>query len=200
MIPRFMHMIRHHGGTLALLLVLAASLSLNVVLGLRLSQAVPMAQAGRIPEGARIRELPVRDAAGVASTLSFTDPRPTVLYIFSPVCKWCARNEANIAALVKRIGARYRFIAVSTTDNAFREYVAKANVEIPFFVVDGVPLSQSADLAFLNGLGTTPQMLLISGGKVEKAWVGAFSETVQVQVERFFDVSLPGLVDLRTSR
>src|SRR5436305_7711865 len=53
---------------------------------------------------------------------------PTILYIFSPRCLWCARNLENAKALASRTSDRYRFIALSLLDNDLRAYVAEHDI------------------------------------------------------------------------
>ena len=44
------------------------------------------------------------------------------------------------------------------------------------------------------GLGGTPQTIVVStDGKVIKNWMGAYTETIQPEVETFFGVRLPGV-------
>jgi hypothetical protein len=43
--------------------------------------------------------IPVIDALGSRTEIRFDSDRPTVLYVLSPRCGWCSRNEDNIRAL-----------------------------------------------------------------------------------------------------
>ncbi len=80
---------------LVLLLLLLASLSLNVYLGWKVKQgdAVPNLPQ-KVALGTRVEPITVSSADGVVQTISYrgTD-KPTVLYILSPDCIWCERKS-----------------------------------------------------------------------------------------------------------
>ena len=124
--------------------------------------------------------------------------RRTVLYVLSPSCHWCERNQANMISLAQAKGYEYRFIGLSNTETDLKEYIASASFPFPVFAIDSTQLRQSSDLAFLEDLDltVTPQTIEIApGGDVEKVRVGAFNRLKQAEVERFFGASLPGLVE-----
>jgi hypothetical protein len=117
--------------------------------------------------------------------------RPTVLYIFTPPCTWCARNVDNLKTLVDKEGGYYRFIGLALSEQALPEYVAKNDLKLP--VYSGL----SPETLKAYRLGGTPQTIVISPeGKVLEDWSGAYVGDQKSQIEAFFHVSLPGLREM----
>jgi peroxiredoxin len=113
---------------------------------------------------------------------------PTVLYIFTPSCVWCARNIDNFKTLVAREGGLYHFVGLSLSEQALAEYVAQNDLNLS--VYSGL----SPEALKTYKLGSTPQTIVISPeGKVLQDWAGAYVGDQKSQVEGFFHVSLPGL-------
>lgn len=186
-------LLRRNGGTVFLLAVLALSLGTNVVLG-------GLLEGGRLPwsppppqplrAGAQLPgALPLETADGTAVTLSFAgDSRPTVLYILSPLCEWCKRNEANIKALVAETGQGYRYVGISFVSDGLREYVAQGSAPFPVYYAKSESVGRE-----LRILGTPETIIVSPRGRVVKVWTGAYVQPNIAQVERFFHVKLPGL-------
>jgi hypothetical protein len=149
-------------------------------------------------EGMPIGVVPVVDPSGTRHSLRFEDDPVTVLYILSPTCLWCARNEAAIRALAESRRHHYRFVGLFNTDTGFLQYASATPLPFPLYAIDSTSLRESADLALLEALGSTPQTVVIDGGKVRKVWVGAYGGSTKREIERFFEVSLPGLLEVRT--
>ena len=60
----------------------------------------------------------VKGLNGEPSSITYQgDGLPTILYIFSPRCLWCASNLENAKALASGTNGRYRFIALSLSDD-----------------------------------------------------------------------------------
>jgi peroxiredoxin len=113
---------------------------------------------------------------------------PTVLYIFTPPCPWCARNMDNLKTLLDKEGGHYRFIGLSLSEEGLAEYVAKNDLNLPNY--SGL----SPETLKTYKLGRTPQTIVISPeGKVLQNWAGAYVGDQKSQVEAFFHVSLPGI-------
>jgi hypothetical protein len=113
---------------------------------------------------------------------------PTILYVFSPRCLWCARNLENAKALAGRTSDRYRFIALSLQDEDLPAYVSAHDINFP--VYRGVSDQTRADYF----LGRTPQTIVVSAdGHVQKNWTGAYDADIARQVEEYFQITLPGL-------
>jgi hypothetical protein len=183
--------LKQNAGTILLIGTLFVSLGLNVYQGLKLKGALDPVSGVRA--GARFPiSLPVLDAAGKPAVLNFAeDSRPTVVYVLSPLCGWCKRNEANIKTLMADAGARFRFIGLSVEGKSLKEYAAENRAPFPVYLVS------SQDQVKSLHLDGTPQTVVIDAtGKVEKAWQGAYLEGNKKEIEKFFGVKLPGLQEI----
>ncbi|MGH9839607.1 MAG: TlpA family protein disulfide reductase [Blastocatellia bacterium] len=174
-----------------LIILLAASLSLNVVLGWKVTRHNHSFEAeNQLVEGMPVPPITVSsvsDDRQVAISYGNTD-KPTVLYILTPSCQWCTRNLKNINTLANLRGDSYHFVAVSLTDVGLKEYLDANKLGFP--VYRNIPPEKARQL----GLGSTPQTIIVSPkGRVLKNWVGAYGEALQPEVEKYFNVSLPGL-------
>ena len=183
------------------LALLGLSLAGNVTLGvavLRFSQQAPaQAQAGRAardqpPPAPKVGEtLPALVAqrfAGRGESLPFgAEQRPTLFYVFSPDCKWCARNLANLQQVVSAARDTHRIVGISL-DPDVGEYLNKVHFDFPVYV------RPSASVAAAYQLGPTPLTLVVApDGKVIKSWVGAYLGDARKEVEEYFKVKLPGV-------
>ena len=182
---------------LFLLLLLLASLSLNVYLGwsvkrLSFAPAKPP-DAPKLSAGVTVEPITAATLNGEQETIRYADSdKPTVFYVFSPTCVWCERNTKNINAIAGSKADSFRFIGLSLDDQNLTKYVEAHHMSFP--VYKGV----SQESVQMLGLGPTPQTIVISpDGHVLKNWSGAYSASVQPQVEEFFNVRLPGLVALK---
>lgn len=185
-------------GFVVLLSVLTvASVSLNLVLARQLrslSNVRSLKAADRfLKVGTSVPPIAANRLDGQGNVLiSFeTEPRPTVLYVFTPTCGWCARNLANFSALVNRRESQYRILGLSLSDHGLEEYIAANGLTVPIY--SGL----STDTVRAYKLGSTPQTIVISPkGRVLRNWVGAYVGDQKSQVEAFFGVTLPGLREL----
>ncbi|HET6975590.1 MAG TPA: TlpA disulfide reductase family protein [Pyrinomonadaceae bacterium] len=170
------------------LLLLVASLCLNVYLGLKVKQgAVPQSTAKLAP-GMKIDPVYALGADGKPLTISYdATNKPTVLYVITPSCIWCKRNQANIDKLVEAKANDFRFIGLSLAEDGLKEYVDEHRLKFPVYA--GVTNETVQSL----GLGSTPQTIVVSSeGKILKVWWGAYLENKQPEVEAFFGIQLPG--------
>lgn len=178
-------------GTVVLVAALSASLGLNVYQGLKLKGA--FAPVTGVRAGTKFpARLPVLDQDGKPAELNFAqDSRSTVLYVLSPLCGWCKRNEANIKALTAQAGTHFRFVGLSIEGTNLKDYVAQNHAPFPVYLIGSQ--QQVRDL-HLDG---TPQTVVIDpSGKVEKAWPGAYLASSQKEIEKFFGATLPGLQEV----
>jgi peroxiredoxin len=138
--------------------------------------------------GATVPPFEARDLKRNAVAVTYATTRtPTVLYVISPTCVWCARNEANIRLLVERVGTRFRFIALSESSEGLAHYAEQKAFPFPIYA-DMSPATLRS-----YKLGGTPQTLVISpDGKVLRNWSGAYTGALGKEVESFFGVKLPG--------
>jgi peroxiredoxin len=143
----------------------------------------------KLPIGASVPALEAVDLNKEPVTLEFNGSGvPSVLYVFSPKCRWCDLNLENVKALSRMTDGKYRFIGLSLLDDKLPEYKSQHNIEFPVYA----GLSRETRVAY--GLGNTPQTIVVSpDGRVLKNWPGAYSKEVAQQVEEFFNVRLPGL-------
>ena len=147
---------------------------------------------GRLAVGTTLPPLAVKGLDGSPATISYLDnDRPTVLYVFKPECGWCTRNLPNLKALARSVSGEYRFVMLSLTDGALRDYVARNELgAIP--VYGG--LAEAERITYK--LGGTPQTIVVSKeGKVLKSWMGAYTGAAAEEIEEYFDTRLPGLAE-----
>lgn len=175
-------------GTLSLVTMLALSLGFNVYLARKvdfrhLQPTVLLKENAKLPA-----VLQLLNADGMPAQLAFDGREPTVIYVFSPLCPWCKRNEANIRALVAAAGSRYRIVGVSTVATNLRQYIADGHAPFPVY------LMKSEDQMRELGLSGTPETLVVdTGARVEKVWPGAYLEPTRTEMEKYFDLALPGV-------
>ncbi len=111
-----------------------------------------------------------------------------LIYVFGPGCTWCAKNENNVAALFFGVKDTHRAVALSLQAD-----VGESAKRFPPNVA--VYVDPSKDMYDPYHLGPTPATLVVSsGGRVLKSWVGAYAGAVRTEVEAYFGLSLPGLV------
>ena len=72
--------------------------------------------------GEKLPPLTARDLRGQEVTLRF-EAKPTIIYVFSPKCRWCDRNLENARELSQQTIDRYDFIAVSLEDSGLPDYL-----------------------------------------------------------------------------
>ncbi len=176
-------------GASALVAVLGLSVGLNVYLGERL-RAVPVNRTVRqIASGSRLPDpLLVLSVAGKPASLRFGPGSATVVYVFSPVCIWCHRNEHAIKALVAQASGRYRFVGLSLVSAGLKKYVAAGHAPFPAYAV------RNEKQALKLGLVVTPETLVVgAGGKVLDAWPGAYIGENHTKVADFFRAKLPAV-------
>ena len=116
---------------------------------------------------------------------------PTLLYVFTPPCAWCARNLDNFKTLVDKESGGYRILALSLSNEGLAEYVAKNELNVPVYS----DLSRETKNAYK--MPGTPQTIVVSpDGRVLQNWIGAYVGEQQKQIESFFQIKLPGLREL----
>jgi hypothetical protein len=168
--------------------VLALSLGFNVYLARKAGLGAHSSFAELKVNSKLPSPLPLLDGDGKPVSLTFDDSRPTVIYVLSPLCGWCKKNEANIKALTAAAGSHFKLIGLSTEPTNLKQYIAEGHAPFPVYQV-----SSKAQMEKL-GLGGTPETIVVGpGAKVEKAWRGAYMAENVKEIENFFGVKLPGL-------
>jgi Redoxin len=167
------------------LFLLASSLAVNAFLGYRMLRPDRGAGSG-IAVGQLLPPAEVRTLDGQRELIRYSEQRrPTVLYVFSPTCHFCAANLENVKYLARAKGADFRFIGVSIQPDGLASY-ARAH-DINFSVYTATAAMQSA-----YSLTVVPQTLLIeSSGRVIRSWTGAYVGDVKREVEESFRMEFP---------
>ena len=179
--------------TSVLTILLVGSVGLNVLLARRVSNINALLQVKlRYPvlaPGSQAPTFSAKDLNGKPVILNYGENGlPTVLYIFSPDCHYCAQNLENIRFLASNLGGKYRFVGVSMTTDKLSEYLAQNSM--PFQIYHSPP--DTVRLAY--DFRATPSTIVVSNeGKILQYWQGAYGKELQSQVERFFQLRLPGL-------
>ncbi len=169
-----------------LALLLCLSVALNVLLANRLT--VRQLPQSFIPDHP-LSAIGAYGLDGKEQLISFSrQSRPTVLYVFSPDCIWCAHNLTNMRTLAGAIGGRFRIVGLSLSGTRLPEYLATNRIVFPVYQMP----RDSSKLEYK--LGRTPETMLIGiDGRIQKRWTGAWGENNQKDIERVFGVALPGL-------
>jgi peroxiredoxin len=139
--------------------------------------------------GSKAPEFSARELDGQKTFVNYAEVNvPTVLYVFTPECHWCARNLENIRSLVDGTDGRFRFVGVSLSQKDLPAYLSQN--KLPFHVYQ----TPADEVAIAYGLSSTPSTIVVSpSGSVLQYWKGAYSEDVATEVESYFQVKLPGL-------
>lgn len=177
------------------LLLLAISLTANVALTIlwRENTTVRVAYTGspaayKFPKvGTRLDKLRLVRSDGLMQDLSFgNEQQPLVVYVLSPICKWCELNRPEIDSLATQISGKYRIIGISRTADGLAAYVAEKSPKFPIYSVD---LGSGGDII---PLGATPATLVFSPqGTFVRGSTGAFIADEKKQIASYFAVSLP---------
>lgn len=113
------------------------------------------------------------------------------LYLLSPNCSWCTRNQNNINAVALARSDKY-YVRFSNVENTkIAEYVESSNLPFPLYSI-----ASSRDTTDFHFEGTPQTALILSNGIVKHVWVGAFDNLNLHAIEGFFLVKLPGLRSL----
>jgi hypothetical protein len=143
---------------------------------------------GSLKVGEVVPALQGKDLNGQPVSFAYDSRFPTVIYVLSPTCAWCKRNEANVEALAINVVGKYRFLAVSLSSDGLRQYAESAHISFPLY--SDLQVSTLSAYKF----GGTPQTIVVSPeGKVLKNWKGAYIDEVKEEVESYFAVRLPGI-------
>jgi hypothetical protein len=118
--------------------LLVISVALNVALARRnkdLSTALLSVKAEQLlPIGSSLPPIEAFDLAHNYQLLKYdAATSPTVFYVFSPQCGWCAKNASNFRILSESIKGRYRLIGLSLSSAGVDEYVAQQGMDFPVY-------------------------------------------------------------------
>ena len=173
------------------LLLLVASLSLNVYLGWKIRQGTTSIAQNTVilSPGTKVDPVTAVTFDGIQHTISYESTnKPTVLYVLSPTCVWCDQNNANFKRLNELRGNDFRFVGLSLAEPGLKAYVDTHQLEFPVY------MQLTTETIQALGLGSTPQTIVISPeGRVLKNWVGAYIGPLRPEVEAYFGITLPGI-------
>jgi len=175
---------------IVLVSLLIISAVLNVALALRLhsvtkSDAAPFSSVNMLMDS-----VPASSLTGEAVKIDLRHGSPeTILYIYAPGCGWCAKNLKNIKQLAHDLHQRgtAEVVGLSLDTAGLHDYLEKADLDFPTYA------KMPADFLKTYRLGITPQTLVVKNGVIIRDWRGAYTASVQREVEGFFQVRLPGL-------
>jgi peroxiredoxin len=172
--------------------LLFASVVLNVFLARKVSMLRATIEAfkseGRLQVGTKVPVIEGLSVDGTNQTLDYGSVRiPTVLYVFTPQCGWCAKNVENLRTLIANSGSGYRVIGISLTKQDLKKYLEKERLSLPVYTDVG----DSTRIAYR--LGGTPTTIVISPeATVLKVWSGAYTDGIRQEIESYLRVQLPG--------
>jgi peroxiredoxin len=182
-----------------LVVLLVCSLGVNLLLTRRVGSLnayiALMKSEGQLAKGDVVPPFTAKDPQGQTVVMDYggTD-LPTVVFVITPTCGWCTRNMMNVRTLAEKANKRYRFVAFSLSPKNLAAYVAEHHIQFPVYT--DLPLVPIREYK----LGGTPETFVVSPqGEVLKIWSGAFADDLQRDVESYFGVALPGLVEAESA-
>ena len=180
-----------------LLLVLLGVVLVTLNVGLVVQNRRLKASAGNaggaraivLPPGKSVPALSGLDSEGRQLVFDYgSDPRKTLLLVFSPRCPYCTKNMPNWNALTLGLDEKeFRVVAVSTIPEGVKEYAERHGLKNVPVITTPDPKDKVA-----YEMNVTPQTVLIGAdGTVEKVWTGLIQGAEREDVEKQFGVSLP---------
>jgi peroxiredoxin len=172
--------------------LLFASVVLNVFLARKVSvltASIEKVKAeGRLKPGTIVPVIQGRSVDGAQQTLDYSDVHvPTVLYVFTPQCGWCAKNADNLRALIANSGSRYRIVGISLTRQDLKQYLEEKGFSLPVYT----DIADSTKAIYR--LGGTPTTIIVSPeARVMKVWSGVYVDNIRREIEESLKVHLPG--------
>ncbi len=141
--------------------------------------------------GEKVPAISAKNLDGNTVTIAYDGRRkPLILYVFTPQCKWCYKNLQNVQTLANELHEKFDFVGLSLSTDQLKEYVTQHDLDFP--VITDLPITTIQAYK----LGGTPQTIVVSpDGEVLKNWVGAYQESMQKEVEDYFNIQMPGIID-----
>jgi peroxiredoxin len=171
--------------------LLFCSVVLNIGLAWKVSTLTKAINTTRsrslLPIGTIVPQIHGQSVLGSPQTLNYGDVTvPTVLYAFTPQCGWCKKNLANLQALIKNSGSRYRVVGIALNKQDLPDYLEKEQLHFPVYT--DIPASIQDRYRF----GQTPTTIVVSSeGTVQKVWAGVYREGVRQEIEDYLHIQLP---------
>lgn len=145
----------------------------------------------RLKPGDPLPPLRGLDPSGRQLTIRYDDPsRETILFVFSPGCRWCELNMANWRVLLEALDERhYRFVFVSVDPRGVQQYLHEHGINMSDFTVIAEPDPRDrVNYKF----SIVPQTIAVgTGGVVRAVWLGALQGEQRQSVERYFSIRFP---------
>lgn len=177
-------------------MVVMFSLALNVFMVQRikmLERALGERSGNELKVGESLGPIEAKARSGATVHIRYEDSEvPTLLYVMSPQCVWCQRNNANMKALFSGAGERFRMFVLSVVDEGVEKYKTEHHVSSDILTLSPTSIRQ------LRLLGTPGTLVISPTGKVLHAWHGAYSDEAVEDIEKRFGVKLPGLSETAT--
>jgi peroxiredoxin len=174
--------------------LLAGSIAIIVIQGRRifaLEVALAGSQLRSDMDGAVVpTALHVKDLGGSDHVLDVAagHRKPTMLYVFRPSCPVCWRNGESVNSLAAQLGEKYEVVGLSLDREGLESFLQREGPKFPIYT------DVSQDIVKAYRLGSTPQTILVSpDGRIIHSWIGGYAGPVQLLIERFFSVNLPGI-------
>jgi peroxiredoxin len=183
-----MSILNRHYFTYATGVLLLASLSLNLIQNRRIHSQLESNVSTALQEGDKVPPLQARDLHGRDAVVDYQKvSTKTIIYVFSPTCSWCRRNEHDAISLAESAKSRgYRFVGISLSPFGLARYVSDHHLTFPIYTI------VSEDVLRGYKFGSTPQTLVISpSGRVLRVWTGIYKQSVRADLESFLGVRLP---------
>ncbi len=181
--------------TTLLTIFLVCSVLINVLLARKVARLANnirvLKSEGQLATGSTVPAIEAKDLSGKPAFVSYMEGDiPTVLYVFTPSCRWCERNFHNVQTLVNETHGKYRFVGLSLSRDNLNEYVLQHDYGFPIYT------DLPSTITSTYKMGGTPQTIVVSSdGKVVNSWMGAYSGSLKQEVETFFGVDLPGITE-----
>ena len=124
--------------------------------------------------------------------MTLSDTTDTLLYVFSPKWGYCRLNTANVQRLFKFHKRRVEVLSISISAVGLSEYLTRYPIPGRIYIID------SPEAIARWHFGITPQLALIDHSRkiVVRVWQGAWSPSIQRDLEQRFAVKLPGLTSM----
>lgn len=192
--------VERHGLSIRILLILLlCSVSLNIFLARNIQNLkesvlylkAEMRTSRELNPGDLVPPIQANDLDGHTVTVDYSaSSLTTIMYIFTPNCSWCTRNIENIKTLLDQTAGTYRFIGLSLSKDKLRDYVSQNDLSFSVYC------EASAEAISAYKMGGTPRTLVVSTeGRILKNWFGAYRGNLKREVEEYFKVSLPGVIE-----
>lgn len=113
--------------------------------------------------------------------------RPAVLYVFTPTCKWCAKNVDNIQHFFAATRDRYDYVGLSLTSSGLKEYLDRTRLNFQVYVVEKNQISQGINLTL------TPETLVFDrDGRLQRVFDGYYTPETSKAISSYFGLNRDG--------